>query len=472
MQRHDQHRRRLLGGLAAGLGVAALPRLGLASQADVVVIGAGLAGLNAALILADAGARVTVLEADQRAGGRVKAAGNIPGSPELGAAEVGPLYARVRDMARRLKVPLARRGDPVGAFALAVGDQLVRIEDWPESDLNLTVGDERAVPPPALLQVLLTRSNPLRRPDDWLRSESRQFDVSVHDWLASQGASAVALELINQGLITADARRTSVLPSFQDGLRMDLARSLAGSQPGGGVDNLVRGSSSLTDAMAEQLGDRLRLGCRVKAVDMSADGVAVRCADGSTYRGDFVVSAIPFPLLRQIDVQPVFAGPQAEAIASLRWADTTQVFLRQSAGDFWDEDGYPPSLWSDGPVNLYRQVKDSELIIAVLVGRKAELLRRLPTEQRGEFVQQDLLRLRPALRGRLKVLASHSWAEEPFVSGCRHDFAPGSVHRFVPAMFAAHERMHFAGEHTRLQEIGMESAMESGERAALEILAG
>jgi len=37
-------------------------------------------------------------------------------------------------------------------------------------------------------------------------------------------------------------------------------------------------------------------------------------------------------------------------------------------------------------------------------------------------------------------------------------------------MLAPHARMYFAGEHTRLQEIGMESAMESGERAALEIV--
>jgi monoamine oxidase len=276
--------------------------------------------------------------------------------------------------------------------------------------------------------------------------------------------------LINEGLITADSRETSVLPTLHDGLRMSLARAVGGDRPSGGVDSFVGGTARLTDAMAGQLGDRLRLQQRVASVSMNPSGAEIRCANGQTYRADFVVAAAPFPALRRIDVTPAFSGAQAEAIQSMRWANTSQVFLRQTAGAYWDDDGFAPSLWTDGPVNLYRQLRDSDLILAVLVGRKADALDALPAAERGAFVVNDLQTLRPVLKGRLEAIATHSWRLEPAIEGCRHDFRPGTVRRFVPAMFRPHLRMHFAGEHTRLQEIGMESALESAERAVLEIL--
>lgn len=466
------NRRRVVAGVAGGLGLALLaPARALSrDRADVVIAGGGLAGLNAGISLQDAGLSVIVLEAGRRPGGRVHTDYQLPGQPELGATEVGPLYARVRNMARRLELPLEPRGNPVGAFSLAVQGQLIRMEDWPDSPLNLTVDEERRVPPPALFQSVITQHNPLLRPDDWLRPEARPLDVSVHDWLKAQGLSAEGLRLVNEGLITADSGDTSILPSLQDGLRMGLARRAAGNRQSGGVDRFAGGTSQLTDAMGEVLGDRLRLNQRVRAITMTDNGVETACESGAVFRSNFVIAAMPFPALRRIAVTPAFTGVQAEAIANMRWANTSQVFMQQSAGEYWQRDGYAPSLWTDGAVNLYRQQVDSDRIVAVLVGRKADALDQLPAGERGAFVVNDLARLRPALRGQLKAVATHSWRLETDIGGCRHDFRPGMVTRYVPAMFAPHARMHFAGEHTRLQEIGMESAMESGERAALEIV--
>jgi monoamine oxidase len=274
-----------------------------------------------------------------------------------------------------------------------------------------------------------------------------------------------------RGLITADAGETSILPSLQDGLRMKLARFTAGDRPSGGVDKFVGGTSRLTGAMAEALGDRVRLGHRVRRITMTNQEVMAECENGARVQAAFVIIAVPFPALRRIEVAPAFAGIQAEAVAGMRWANTSQVFLRYRGGDYWETDGFAPSLWSDGPVNLYRQLVGTDRIVAVLAGRKADALDQLPAAERGAFVVRDLEKLRPSLEGRLEPVATHSWALEPDIGGCRHDFRPGTVTRFVPAMFAPHARMHFAGEHTRLQEIGMESAMASGERAALEILA-
>jgi len=49
-------------------------------------------------------------------------------------------------------------------------------------------------------------------------------------------------------------------------------------------------------------------------------------------------------------------------------------------------------------------------------------------------------------------------------------FGPGQVAEFAGKLHVPHQRIHFCGEHTAVGNRGMEGAMESGERAAIEVL--
>ena len=71
----------------------------------------------------------------------------------------------------------------------------------------------------------------------------------------------------------------------------------------------------------------------------------------------------------------------------------------------------------------------------------------------------------------MEVTGVHSWPQYQFVEGCRHSYGPGMVTKYAVEMIKPHGRLHFAGEHTRRLDVGMESAMESGERAAVEVVA-
>ena len=88
--------------LAAGAATAALglPRRSRAAPADVdvIIVGAGLSGLNAVLLLTELGARVVVLEADTRSGGRCLTMDAWHLAPDLGGAQIGTDYARVLDV--------------------------------------------------------------------------------------------------------------------------------------------------------------------------------------------------------------------------------------------------------------------------------------------------------------------------------------------------------------------------------------
>ena len=64
----------------------------------------------------------------------------------------------------------------------------------------------------------------------------------------------------------------------------------------------------------------------------------------------------------------------------------------------------------------------------------------------------------------------HSWGRTGFIGGCGHTYSAGQVERFAAALPEPDGRIHFAGEHTRQREMGMESAMASAERVVTEIV--
>ena len=138
-----------------------------ARDADVIVVGAGLAGLAAALALEAEGLDVLVLEAQDRVGGRVHSMRQLGANAEAGGTYIGAGYTRVIGAANRYGVPLIDVTPILEFFReqdLVLEGRIVRQRDWAEHPANPFAGRDRALLPWTYHRVVTPRDNPLAAP--------------------------------------------------------------------------------------------------------------------------------------------------------------------------------------------------------------------------------------------------------------------------------------------------------------------
>jgi monoamine oxidase len=140
----------------------------------------------------------------------------------------------------------------------------------------------------------------------------------------------------------------------------------------------------------------------------------------------------------------------------------------------------PPSLWSDTLAGRFVALRYGTettagkpaitTFLSFANGFAADRRDRLGPAAATSAVLEDLARVRPSTRGALRAVKVHSWQADPFAGGAYACWEPGQITRFANEISKPQGRVYFAGEHTAAVARGMEGAMESGERAALEVM--
>jgi monoamine oxidase len=475
-------RRQFTHGLAASaLAAAALkPRSAVAQeQLDVIVIGAGLSGLYAANLLEAQGLNVQLLEAQDHVGGRLYTLRTNDGFFNCGATTLDSFYGRTLDIVERAGVELTAPGGRA-SMGFHINGQLLPRADWETSNANKLAPAERAISPDSLEFPIMVRLNQVKDFENWAAPELLKYDIPLDQFYRQNGVSDEAIRLIDHIANVSSAANASAL--FQ---MREIGRAARNTdnrpvnrpiyEPGDDTRFWFVKGGTLT--LAEKIVSLLKrpplLNTPVSAIDLRADGVEVRTFDGKRFQGKYVLCCIPFTALKRIAVTPNFTGAKRDAILEAQFCNTLHVFLRVKQ-PYWDDIG-DPGLFHDGILERAFAGRDPATgevswLDVWVNGSGADWLDTLPTEDLGAFVVRKMAEIRPSTKGKLEPIASFSWGKQPFIATHKHIFAPGQVSRFANVIAEPWGRMHFAGEHTRLLEAGMEAACESAERESFAII--
>ncbi|MFD9723036.1 flavin monoamine oxidase family protein [Streptomyces sp. NPDC059072] len=432
---------------------------------DVIVLGAGLAGLAAARDLAAAGADVLVLEARDRVGGRVEQT-ELPDGRlvQLGGEVVGRAHTAYTALAEELGLTLVPSyvAEP-GALARATPEG-VSAGDPPHW---FRQGDDACHRKVTAAFTELARTVD---PDDpWSHPDATALDrLSVADWLRSEGAGPAVVRLWEIGqLALADGsyERTSLLAA----LRKNAAVPGPGHYDYEAWEGLrvAEGSATVALRMAEGLGARVRTGAPVEAVAVRRPrGCAVRIAGGETLTAAAVVSALPAGPLRSVAV----SGVSEARLASLhrqRHALAAK-FTACYETPFWRERGLSGLSECEGV--LGSTWPQSEGVLSALVPpERYGVLLGIPGPLRTPELLADIARLYGEEAHRPLTTHLRLWGTDPWTQGYVTQWTPGDVMGVGP-LHGTHEPPFYVCGSDQWVAGYMEGAVRTGRDAAREVL--
>jgi monoamine oxidase len=443
-------------------------------EADVVVVGAGLAGLVAARQLAASGRSVLVLEARDRVGGRTVNASIGAGKVvEMGGQWVGPTQERVLALAGELGVetfPTYYEGKNVLDLR---GKRRSYKGTIPRMAPHVLFDIERVRRKVNRLARRVSAESP------WNAEDAEALDAeTLRSWLGRRTYSKRArqvLEVAVGTLMGAGSDQLSVLCMAAYVNAAGDFDALIDTDGGAQQDRFVGGSQEISTRLAAQLADAVVLETPVRRIAQDGAGVVVE-AEGLTARAQRAIVALPPPLAARIAFSPSLGGQRDQLQQRFAGGAMTKCAAVYPE-PFWREAGLTGQAVSDsGPVITTFDNSPPDGSPGVMLGfiSGAEAIRhaRRPKSERRRVVLDQFARLYGDQAAHPGIYLERAWAEEEWTRGGPvFSPTPGALSAYGEALRRPAGRIHWAGSETATVWCGyMDGAVRSGERAAEEAL--
>ena len=485
--RIDAGRRRFVqqaAGAAGLLTLAACARVPLpratAPGEDVVIVGAGIAGLACAHRLREAGRGVRVYEAQSRIGGRMLSLrGHFADGQvcELGGELIDSGHARIRTLAAELGLELDDLAqDPTAGFG------------------DIWFHGGRRYAEHEILQAFAPLADAIARdaatlPDEQITyaapGGAERLDLeSMTRWLDRQGASGWLRELIEvaytteMGLECDEQSALNFLTFIDPGTEAFriFGESDERFHVRGGNDRIVQG-------LGAKLGDAIETGAVLEAVREDGDGRYVlsfkRGAGAFEARASQVVLAVPFTTLRQVRLDVDLPRAKRRAIAELGYGTNAKLMIGFDERVWRTRHASSGASYSDLPLQTTWETSRMQPGAAGILtnfcgGRHGVAIGEGTPKQQADDAVRQLEAIYPGIgsaRAGMREARFH-WPSHPWSLGSYACLRPGQWTTLRGAMGERVGNLHFAGEHCAFDNQGfMEGGVESGEWVAQAILA-
>jgi monoamine oxidase len=466
-----------LAAFAAAAPIAAAAQTAPGSSddtADVVVIGGGLSGLTAARTLTRKGARVILLEARDRVGGRTYHGPIGTRRFDLGAQFVGPTQTRVKALAAEFGLTLK----PV----FTTGKRI-----WELRDDRLEFGQGN---PPLPFGTLLDLPHVMGRVDalateigpiaPWSSPRAAELDsVTFASWAAAHSYTSNTADLIacsTRAVFGADPDEMSALFVAFYTAQADSLEMLTNTQGGAQDSIIVGGTQQLSLKLAEQLGPIVRLNQPVAAIRQDSQGVDITTEAGATIHAKHAIIAMPPGAAGRLHFDPPLSPERRQLQQRAPMGRYFKVIVTYDK-PFWRDAGFSGEVASvRGPITASYDDDPgdgSAALLNFIGGDHALHWQALSPDQQKQAVLDCLARWFGPQAQNPTAYGFNPWANEPFTGGAPVAIlAPGVLSRLGPALRTPCGRIHWAGTEAAEKWTGyMDGAIRAGEAAAVGVLA-
>ncbi len=441
---------------------------------DVIIVGAGYAGLSAARDLLKAGKTIKILEARDRVGGRVFTQQFEGYYLDMGGTWVGPSQDRIYNLLKELNI------------------ETFKTYDFGKSTLlfNGRLKNYKGIIPPLPIAALLSLNSAIKKINKlsknidllapWLSTEAQKWDAqTISTWMDSQINSKVAkgfFKIAVEAIWAADPAEISMLHALfytKSGRDFD---TLINVKNGAQEERILGGAQKAALEMAKSFPQKtISLNSPVIQITQGDNEVIVK-TKAELFIAKKVIVAIPPTLCNKINFEPKLSANRNQLTQRMPMGSVWKCYAVYDK-PFWRENELNGLATSDTgfvSVTFDNSPKDASkgILMGFVLANKARKFSTLNEKERKKAVLLQFTNFFGIKASNPEFYIDKSWAEEEYSGGCYAGYMPTGVWTSLGENLRIPcGHIHWAGTETSDIWNGyIDGAVRSGERVAKEII--